>query len=329
MAEHIDVKMKKLSQNSTRSHLFVRAAWSILAYNLGVVCWGAWVRISNSGNGCGKSWPTCHGRLIPQSAQESTWIEFSHRLTSGFTLLAAIVLVVWARRIWGRQHPATRWAWVSLIFIVLEALLGALLVLQGLVAEDASLARAVVVAIHLVNTFGLLGSGALCAWYASNFCQADIKEDLSRVAVVILLGSLLVTGASGAITALGDTLFPVSPSVGEGLFAHLRADLSLGEHFLVRLRIVHPLVAVMTFFTLWILLLRYQNAAQDKVTRLLHRVSQACLVFQMVIGVLNISLGAPGWMQIVHLLAADILWLSLLLWVMRFRVPTLIERGDS
>src|SRR5690606_7460601 len=142
-------------------------AWGTLAYNLGVIAWGAYVRATGSGAGCGSHWPLCNGEVIPRSPTAETLIEFSHRVTSGLALLLVVVMVVWARRLFPKGHPARLGAWLSLGVMVLEALLGAGLVLFGLVADDDSVARAVVMGLHLVNTLVLLGARTLAAWWAS------------------------------------------------------------------------------------------------------------------------------------------------------------------
>jgi heme A synthase len=227
---------------------FAIYAWGVLAYNLLVILWGAYVRASGSGAGCGSHWPLCNGQVIPPAPQVATLIEFSHRLTTGLAGLLVIGLVFGAFRALPRGHAARRGAALSLAFILIEGMVGALQVRLGLTADNASVGRAVVGSIHLANTFLMLAAITLTAWWASGGAALQLRNPgiargrerlLGWVFALGLLGVLLV-GASGAITALGDTLFP-SASLAEGL----QADLSAGAHFLIQLRVIHPILAVL------------------------------------------------------------------------------------
>ncbi|HEX5691237.1 MAG TPA: COX15/CtaA family protein, partial [Roseiflexaceae bacterium] len=108
---------------------FRRYAWGVLGYNLLVIVWGAYVRASGSGAGCGSHWPLCNGTVLPRAPQIETIVELAHRLTSGLALIAVLGLVVWAVRLWPGSHRVRRGAFASLFFIILEALIGAGLVL--------------------------------------------------------------------------------------------------------------------------------------------------------------------------------------------------------
>ncbi|HEY6101456.1 MAG TPA: COX15/CtaA family protein, partial [Anaeromyxobacter sp.] len=128
---------------------FTRFARAVLVYNLLVVAWGAFVRATGSGAGCGKHWPTCNGELVPRSPRVETAVEFTHRATSGIALVLVVGLAVWAFRAFPRRHPARRAAVATVAFMIAEALVGAGLVLYGWVAKDPSAARGWVMAIHL------------------------------------------------------------------------------------------------------------------------------------------------------------------------------------
>ncbi|MBV9958983.1 MAG: COX15/CtaA family protein, partial [Acidobacteria bacterium] len=143
---------------------FAAYAWGVVGYNLLVIVWGAYVRASGAGAGCGSHWPLCNGEVIPHSKGIETLIELTHRLTSGLSLLLIVGLAVWAFRAFQKGHPVRRGAVLSLLFILTEALIGAVLVRRELVAGNASLSRAVVMSIHLINTFTLLAFLALTAW---------------------------------------------------------------------------------------------------------------------------------------------------------------------
>mgnify|MGYP001036700007 CR=1 FL=1 len=288
---------------------FAAYTWALLAYNLVVILWGAFVRATGSGAGCGAHWPTCNGEVIPRAPQVETMIEFTHRLSSGLVLLLVIGLVVWAYRAFPKGDPVRWGALFSLIFTITEALVGAGLVLFELVADNDSMARAWSMAIHLINTFLLLGAVTLTAWWASGGAQLRLRNQgaVGRVLLGGFLGMLLL-GVSGAITALGDTLFPAG-SLAEGL----RQDFSPTAHILIQLRIWHPVIAVAVGFYLFF---AARFVAQQRHTVLTRRFAwgvMALFGIQLIAGVVNLALLAPVWMQLVHLLLADLVWITLVL----------------
>jgi heme A synthase len=288
---------------------FSRYAWGVLGYNLLVILWGAFVRATGSGAGCGNHWPLCNGVVIPRAPQIETVIEFVHRVTSGLALLAVLVLIIWALRAYPPGSTVRRGAWLSVIFILTEALLGAGLVLFEWVAQDASLGRAISIVLHLINTFFLLASLSLTAWWASGGQAATFRQPglLPWLVGAGILGALAL-GASGALTALGDTLFPAG-SLAEGL----RQDFSPTAHFLTRLRVLHPTIAVLIGSYLLVLagVLRIKYASPTVTP--LARILTLAVFLQLAAGVINVLLLAPVWMQLVHLLLADLVWISLVL----------------
>jgi heme A synthase len=284
-------------------------AWFVLAYNLAVIVWGAYVRASGSGAGCGSHWPLCNGEIVPRAPRIETLVEFSHRLTTSLAGLLVILLVIGAFRAFPRRHPARLGSALTLVFILVEGLVGAGQVLLGLTADNSSATRAVVGSIHLTNTFLLLGVLTLTAWWAAGGRPLRLRGQgaLGWVFAVGLLGTLLV-GASGAVTALGDTLFP-SQSVAEGL----RQDFASSSHFLIQLRVIHPALAILV--GIYAIFAGTIAAAQrpSPATRWLARALGALFVTQMLIGAVNIALLAPIYMQLIHLLMADLVWLALVL----------------
>lgn len=288
-----------------RTSRFTVAAWLFLAYLIAVILFGAWVRISHSGDGCGSNWPTCHGEVVPTAPTTATLIEFLHRLTSGLCGVFGLALLGWSWKLF-RGGPVTRAVALTLLFIVLEGAIGAGLVLGGLVASDASAARAVVVALHLSNTLALTAFAALAAWRSGDSGPPRFLPR-RRLAFTAGLGLVVATAMTGAVTALGDTLFPTEVTVGAGFFAKIRDDLSAGNHFLVRLRIVHPGLAVAAAgYLLWLL---RSEADENRWARgAIHLVA-----VQVAIGFFDIGLAAPAGLQLLHLLAAQALWAALVL----------------
>lgn len=276
-----------------------RYAWFVLVFNVGVILVGALVRATGSGAGCGASWPTCQGEFVPEM-QGATTIEFSHRAVSGIALLLVLGLAVAVWRKVDRGQPARVGATLALIAIVGEALIGAAIVLAEWVADDASIARAVSVPLHLVNTLFLLAALTLTAHWLSGGGKIDFRSNPMVTRWVVLGGvALLVIAASGAVTALADTLFP-DESFG--------ADFSGEAHFLTRLRIIHPILAVLAAIIAW-----WVSGIRQI------RTSTSSLAIPFIVGamllsgVVNIALGVPIWMQIVHLALADLLWIAYVL----------------
>jgi len=288
---------------------FTRFAWAVLAYNLVVVAWGAFVRATGSGAGCGKHWPMCNGEIVPRDPATATVVEFTHRATSGIALLLVVALVVWASRAFPARHPARKAAWASLALMVLEALVGAGLVLFGWVAKDTSFARGWVMGVHLTNTFLLLGALALTAdWSARPGGMRFGERGVVAGALWLAFVTVLLAGVTGAIAALGDTLFPAT-SFAEGL----EQELSTEAHVLLRLRILHPFAAVVAAAVLLFvarLALRHRPDARVRRAAL----SLVLLVaVELLVGVVNVALLAPVWLQLVHLLVADLAWIALVL----------------
>lgn len=291
-----------------RAPRFQRYAWAFLAYLLLVILFGAWVRITHAGAGCGSHWPTCHGQIIPLEPSTETLIEYSHRLTSGLLGILGLVLVAWAARRFGR-HRVTWSAVFSLVFIVFEAAIGAGLVLKELVASDDSVPRAIIISLHLVNTLLLTGAASLTAWWSAD--ERPVSPRALGSGTWILAAGLLAlvaTCMTGAVTALGDTLFPIDASSGTDLFERLSGDLSPAKHFLVRLRIIHPVVAVVAAGIVYGVGAWIRQHARDARSPRLGRALQHIVITQVVVGLLNIGLAAPGWMQLVHLLLAQLVW---------------------
>ena len=276
----------------------------VLAYLLAVILFGAWVRISGSGAGCGEHWPTCHGELLPSNRGTAMVIELTHRVTSAASGLLAIALPIWAWRRFPRGHAVRAASLGTLVLILIEGGIGAGLVLNRLVGEDASALRALVVALHLVNTLLLTACSALALYWSLapprfSLGAAWARAGAERYAYALWLIGLVLISATGAVTALGDTLF-VNPA---GLPMASPPD---AGHFLVRLRVVHPIAAVLLSLLgggiAWWL-------AQRSVLRQGALGLGLLLAAQLVLGAFNIAFGAPGALQLAHLLLAQLVWL--------------------
>jgi cytochrome c oxidase assembly protein subunit 15 len=296
------ISRRQISEQHGGERWFGRFAAFLLAYLLFVILFGAWVRITGSGAGCGDHWPTCGGEIVPRAPSQQTLIEYTHRITSGALGLMALALPVWAFRLFPPRHPARRAALATLVLVLVEAGIGAGLVLKQLVASDASLARAIAVALHLTNTLLLTGAAALTVAFARARRAApeptQVRSAGAGLLIALLIGLVLVA-ASGAVTALGDTLFPVSAG----------AEHPQG-HFLVQLRVLHPLLACFMVCASVLCAVRFARFPRCRPWALGLGITAGV---QLVVGASNIALSAPGWLQLVHLLGAQLAWISAVL----------------
>ncbi len=286
-----------------------RFAWSLLAYNVAVMAWGAFVRATGSGAGCGHHWPMCNGEIIPRAPRVETLIELSHRVSSGFALVGSLVLVAWVVRSYPAGHRVRQGAYATAGLTAGEALIGAGLVLLKLVAHDASMLRAFSMSLHLMNTFLLLASLSATAWWASGGRTMKLEGQRGVVAIFgSLLAAMLLVGASGSVTALGDTLFPAR-SVAEG-FAQ---DFSPGAHLFIRLRVIHPMLAGTTAGAIIVCMSLVRALRTSPAVRGLSRLAATLAAVQIAAGLVDVLTRAPVWMQLLHLIMADLVWIALVL----------------
>jgi len=288
-----------------RRRRYARLAWAVLVFNVLVILGGAIVRATESGDGCGASWPTCTDRIFPVNPAVETVIEFSHRITSALAIVGVVVLFVWARRIYAKRHRVRLASGFTLGLMVVEALLGASLVIFGWVAQDASVGRMVVVPLHLANTYFLLGALTLTAWWSSgNPALAAPVDPPTRRRIAIGAFGLLLVGAMGALNALSDTLYPV-----DSFFSGVQQELSADAPWLVQLRVLHPIVAVAVGFGVAYLVMRLAASATDRARRI-SVVIIGLVVFQFFAGLVNVMLATPLETQVFHLAVADAMWIS-------------------
>jgi len=283
---------------------FSRYAWSVLGFNLLVISWGALVRASKSGDGCGEHWPLCNGTVLPHAAQIATLIEFTHRVSTGIALVSVIAMAIWAFRAY--PPGAVRKAAVaSVILIFTEALLGAGLVLLGYVGANASLGRAVYLSAHLINTLLMLAAMALAAWWGAGHAPVQIAGHRAAARRIgIALAAALAIAITGSITALSDTLYPST-----SLRAGWALDFSAAAPLWIRLRIFHPLIAVLACAYIVVAVLSMRTAASA--ARPWGMAVVLLAAAELVAGMVNLDLLAPIWMQLTHLLIADLLWIAL------------------
>jgi heme A synthase len=282
--------------NLDRMDRLARLAWGVIGWNMLTILLGAVVRATHSGAGCGRTWPTCGGELVP-TLEGATAIEFTHRAASGLALVLVAAVAVKVLRSKAPGHPARRSVLWAVAAIIGEALIGAAIVLYEWVGRDDSVARVISVPLHLVNTLVLLAALTLTAWFLGG---GGTLRARGRVRAWLLVGAfaLVFIFATGAVTALADTLFPAPGQVDAG-----------AAHFLTRLRILHPILAIAVVAAAAIAV-RSRGPVGTPPLRILGILT----LVQLGLGFLNILLKTPLWLQILHLAVADVMWITYL-WV--------------
>lgn len=278
---------------NSKSHYLV---WFNLSLAIFIILWGAWVRLSGSGAGCGEHWPLCNGSVIPLDPSSKTLTEFFHRLTSGIFGITVVAQWLWGRKLEGKDHPFTKSSLALCILTLIEALIGAVLVKKGLVDRNASSLRALVIALHLANTLLLLSS-LIASLYFKKFQRTHKFRGINSLSPWAK-GALILfplVACSGAVVALGNTLFPET-SLIDGVLK----DFQSSSHFLIRLRILHPIMAL----GLVLMLVKFGHEQKDRLGFFIELGALIALGF----GIINWLLLAPAWGALTHLFIADLLW---------------------
>lgn len=293
-----------------------RYAWVLVYYTLFVIVWGAWVRISHSGDGCGNSWPLCDGALFPKEAETKTWIEYFHRLTSGFYGIVVMHLFYLTRKYFPPASQQRTWGLATLILMLIEAGLGAALVLKGLVGENATVFRLIVMTLHQVNSLLLVGSTVGLALVTAKpaIFQVDWKKLFLHRGLLLVF---ILIPATGAWAALSNTLFPSTD-----LIQGLTDDLSPNSPWILKLRFFHPTIAA-SLCIYWSYF--FWNKSEDTEDLEAKKSSQFLAVFfvvALVFGMLTLLNLSPVWMKLVHLTLAQLLWIALTRYVITSLLST-------
>ncbi len=282
-----------------------RFAWFVVAYNVAVIVWGAYVRATGSGVGCGSHWPLCNGEFLPMTPQTQTVIEFTHRVTSGVSLVLAAILLIWCWRRTAKGDWPRYSAVAAAVLLFNEALLGALLILLDHVGGlDRSATHALFLCLHFGNTLLLLAALALTASWLSNRDRrfGVVPRLYQTIATGLGLVSVMVIGMTGSLASLGDTMFPV-----DSLRHAVVQDFASSSPILLRLRVLHPIAAVIgSLYVLWLLQTFWRKQERSPWM-------PVTLTAQIALGAMNVILLAPVWLQMTHLLVAEMFWILLVL----------------
>lgn len=302
-------------------------SWGVLAYFIAVILWGTVVRATGAGAGCGDHWPLCNGTVIQHSPTVNAMIEFAHRITSGISFFAVVGLAVWTFIATARGHLARRFVIAAVIFTLVEAAIGALLVKLGLTAESQSPLRAPYLALHLTNTLLLLAALTLSAHMLGRRTgyMPDSIRWVKPFSAIACLVAVLIVGVTGSLAALGDTLFPA-----QSLGAAMAQDFSAKSAWLVRWRWTHPTIAILaSVFFIW-LVIRAVKSSTHWNNRGLAMLVLGLLAVQYALGTVDVLALAPVWLQVTHLLGADLLWTALIVLAARLTLePKQIEQQVS
>lgn len=277
-------------------------AWATLSVNVIVILQGAFVRATGSGAGCGRDWPRCQGEVLPLDHGLATWIEFSHRALSGLALLMGIWLVVRAVRLRRELPGFLPFALVSGLFLLIEALIGAVTVLTGLTGDNVSVGRGLLVAFHLLNSLLLVGALALATAHTypgNSWPPAWAGQAAPKLLIAGGLLAMMVLMFSGGIAAMGNTMFPPE-SLQEGL----REDFSVDAHPLIRLRILHPFlgIGVGAYLLLSHALIGWLKPSPR--ARPFRHLLLAVYAVQLLVGAVNLAMLGPIPLQLLHLALA-------------------------
>ena len=293
--------------NNTRAKRVLAVyAWGVLAFMVLVVLWGAVVRATGSGAGCGNHWPLCNGDYFPHHPRLATIIEFTHRSMSGIltTLVALLVAAIFYLR--PKPDPVRKAALWVVALLISEALLGAVLVKGGYVERNTSAARVAMQCIHFTNTMLLIAALSTTAWWLHKPSPPRWCRPSGLMLAMIIL--TLFVGATGSVAALADTLFP-----SQSLSSAFAQDFAATAPLIVRMRWIHPAATLM--LTACVIAAYYRHRSRHA------RVVVLLLVSQLIIGIADVLLLAPTWMQIVHLLGADLFWITLVIFTVELPPP--------
>ncbi len=309
MSAKIKVKLNPLNFLLIKNSM-INKSWIIfltrfnLIFCLFIIVWGAWVRLSHSGAGCGEHWPLCDGQVIPQAPDYKKFIEFTHRATSGLFGLTVLLQATLSFIFFKKGHPVRMSAFFIVFLTVIESLIGAFLVKNGLVADNQSKLRAVVISFHLVNTFFLLAALSAGDFFSRKvLTKMRLWTKWEKIYWWSCISLLIIVGACGAVAALGHTLFP-----SESLMEGIRADFDSGSHWLIRLRVFHPLFALVSVLLMLIGTYRWKDRGAIPVGE--GQLFLCLLIGQLFLGCVNWVLLAPHWSALIHLFFADLIWIG-------------------
>ena len=300
---------------------FHKFCLAVLFLALFVILWGAWVRFSHSGDGCGMNWPLCHDEWIPESDSSKTWVEWFHRASSSVFGCFVLFLVFFAFKYFPKNHKVRFWSLMTLVFTISEALIGAFLVLKGLTGQNFSGLRLFILNAHLLNSLFLTASLVLCLRFSSGAVSIPLKK------IGSLAGLYLIIALTGSIASLSNTLFPSTSLRGGWVM-----DFDANSPWIVHLRLWHPVTAILIggvvlFYLLWSFtgknyfiqlreLFKNKKSIFCKLKELINSNRKLLLICFLFLGLFTggatLLTLSPVIMKMIHLLTAYLVWISIL-----------------
>lgn len=283
--------------------LLRRLAYVTLGLAYLQIVFGAIVRITGSGFGCGDHWPDCYGSFTPVHRGVGLLIEISHRYGAAILSTAVIVLALaaWLKR----NEPGVdgdrgvlRPTLIAVGLVVLAALAGGATVKLGL--------NPFLVVIHLGIAMSLLAVLSVTALRAGGFgADRDMSGATRRtwraaVAALSLTFLALVLGAltanlPGAAVACGG--FPWCRSVQGGGGA-------------LAIQVTHRVVAFLLFGHLWGIVVSVSRRKEPRVVIMAARFAFGVVILQVVIAAAMVEMHLPTLLRSLHQAAGTLLWLS-------------------
>ena len=278
---------------------FRKVAVFALIYNLLVVGWGVFLRAGNYGDGCGDHWPLCGDNNTPLMGTIARWIEGSHRISTSLCGPLALLLVYLAFRQFPRGDYGRKAAVGVLGMTLFEGAIGAFLVKFKLVAQNDSVNRAAIMAVHCVSTFVLVAFLTTLILATRGWRRPHLRSQGPVVTILAMavLG-IVMLGVSGAVSALAHQLHKVS----NVLEAAMRSD----SHWMVRLQPLHPLIAVSVTLYVFLAVGLINHLRPHPNVKKAGDWLMLSFALQILVGSLNIVLDAPIVMQMLHLALADL-----------------------
>ena len=294
--------ISRVSKSVRAFQYFQIYLWGILLFTVAVIISGDIVQATESGAGCGDSWPKCDGTLIPAFADVHVAIEFIHRMLTSVLSFGYLGLLIGGYLLFGRRHPVWRSILFSTTILLVEILLGASLVLFGWVEDNATWGRVIADSFHVVNTLVLLGSLVLIIFLSrpDGGILVAKSNPKRRYLIFAMLIVILIT-VTGTINSLADTLY---------LSDHVVVEETPIAQLLVSVRAIHPLIAIIGGFAIIGLLYLVIEEPSAQKSALGFAVF-GVIFLQFLSGVFNIVLLTPVETQIIHLGLADTLWILL------------------
>jgi heme A synthase len=278
------------------SRLYAYLALTTALLTLGLIVFGAVVRVTDSGLGCGNEWPTCHGSLIPPLDNITAVIEWLHRAFAVFIGLFGIVTLIQAVRAFRRRNRLVLMATLTAaLLFAAQSMLGALVVILDLPPTAVTL--------HLGTAMLLLGAllvGGLASIYQPQARYArDQFTTLAFLAAALTL-IIILTGAlvRGAGASLSCTDWPLCNG----------AVVPLGQGQGALIHWTHRVAVLGLGITLAMLVWQAWKVRPAGSVRILAAAGFGAYLMQVGVGALYVFSMAADWTGAAHVGFAAITW---------------------